>query len=103
MDTVLLALASAAFATGGVCMKLSDGLTRLWPTTGVFALFCAGAALQTVAMRRADLSVAYILVLGGEAVLTLVFSTLVLGERCSPARIAAAGLIVAGMVWLRRT
>ena len=102
-DTLLLALASAAFASGGVCMKWSAGLTRVWASIFVFILFCIGAGLQAVAMRRADLGVAYILVLGAEVVLTLIFSVFLFGEACPPARLAAVTLIVAGMVWLRAT
>jgi len=101
--SILLALSSASFAIGGLCMKLSAGLTRLWPSMCVFLLFCTGAGLQAVALRRTELGVAYILVLGGEAVLTLLLSTFVLGEGCPPARLGAAALIVIGMVWLHAT
>lgn len=100
---VLLVLAAAAFAIGGLCMKLSVGLTRLWPSACVFVLFCIGAALQGVAMRRADLGVAYILVLGVEAILALLLSVVVLGETCPPGRIGAGALILLGTIWLRAT
>jgi multidrug transporter EmrE-like cation transporter len=101
--SVLLALASAAFAVGGLCMKWSAGLTRVWPSVCVFVLFCTGAGLQAIALRRTELGVGYILVLGGEVVLTLAFSVFVLGEGCSAARISAVALIVIGMVWLHGT
>ena len=39
-------------------MKLSAGLTRLWPSMCVFLLFCTGAGLQAVALRRTELGVA---------------------------------------------
>ena len=58
--SILLALSSASFAIGGLCMKLSAGLTRLWPSMCVFLLFCTGAGLQAVALRRTELGVAYI-------------------------------------------
>ena len=38
-------LAALFFTVGGIFMKLSDGLTKFWPTTIVFILFVAGAAL----------------------------------------------------------
>lgn len=102
-QSVLLVLAGAAFAIGGLYMKLSGGLTKFWPGAFVFVLFCAGAGLQGVAMRRADLGVAYILVLGVEATIALMLSVFVLGENCPPGRIGAAALIVLGTMWLRTT
>jgi multidrug transporter EmrE-like cation transporter len=103
IDLLLLVAASAAFSIGGVCMKLSSGLTHYGAALSMFLLFCLGASLQAVAMQRAELGVAYILVLGGEVVLTLAFSVLLLGETCSPARLGAVSLIVIGMAWLRTT
>jgi hypothetical protein len=41
-------------------MKVSEGLTKFWPTMTVFALFVTGAALQTLAMKREDLAVTYL-------------------------------------------
>ena len=38
-------LAALFFTVGGIFMKLSDGLTKFWPTMIVFALFVTGAAL----------------------------------------------------------
>ncbi len=84
-------------------MKLSAALTRPGPTFGLFALFVLGAALQALAMRRAELGTAYIFVLGAEAVITVLLSVYVLGESCPPARIAAIVLVVAGIAWLRST
>jgi multidrug transporter EmrE-like cation transporter len=103
MNLVLLIAASALFAGGGLFMKLSDGLTKLLPSIVLFVFFCAGAACQTVAMRRADMGVVYIFVLGLEAVLAMLLSVLVLGERANASRIAAVVLVVAGIALLRRT
>jgi multidrug transporter EmrE-like cation transporter len=101
MEVVLLAIAAIAFSVGGLFMKLSSGVTRPWPTAAFVALFVAGALIQAVAMRRAELSVAYVFVLGLEAVVTVLLSVWLLHESCSPQRIAAIGLVVAGIAWLR--
>jgi multidrug transporter EmrE-like cation transporter len=98
-----LALASIVYAAGGLCMKLSQGLTRPLPTVALFALFMLGASLQTLGMRRADLAVAYIVVLGLEAVAAVAISIVVLGETCSLSRLGAVALVIAGIAWLRRT
>lgn len=101
MEIVQLVLASIAFASGGVFMKLSAGVTRLRPTLAFLLLFLVGALLQASAMRRADLGVAYIFVLGLEAVLTLLFSILLFHEHYSLTRILSVALIIAGIIGLR--
>ncbi len=103
MELLELVLASLCFATGGVFMKWSAGVSRAAPAAAFLALFAAGAVLQALAMRRADLGVAYIFVLGLEAVLAFGFSVFLFREHASPARVAALVLILAGIVLLRRT
>ncbi|HLW71284.1 MAG TPA: SMR family transporter [Candidatus Binataceae bacterium] len=98
-----LITAAMVYALGGLCMKLSDGLSRPLPTALLFILFALGAGLQALGMRRADLGVAYILVLGLEAVAALALSVFVLGESCSPSRLGAVAMVIIGILWLRRT
>lgn len=105
MDSAFVQLltASVAYAVGGLCMKLSAGLSRPLPTVGLFALFALGAMLQTLGMRRLDLGVAYIMVLGMEAVVAFGLSIGVLGESASLSRLGAVIVVVAGIAWLRST
>lgn len=103
MPLVLLVIAALLFAAGGLCMKLSVGLTKLWPAVLVFVFFSAGAACQAIAMKRTDMGVAYVLVLGLEAVVAYAISVFALQERGSLARTAAVALIVAGMALLERS
>jgi small multidrug resistance pump/quaternary ammonium compound-resistance protein SugE len=103
MYLVLLIAASVLFATGGLFMKLSVGLTRLMPSILVFVCFCTGAVCQSVAMKRADMGVAYVFVLGLEAVVAFLISVFALKESASAARILAVLLIVSGIVLLERT
>jgi multidrug transporter EmrE-like cation transporter len=103
MALLQLILASAAYATGGLFMKFSDGLSHPLPTITFLLLFLVGATLQALGIWRADLGMAYILVLGFEAALALVFSVWFLRETCSPQRLAAIVLILMGIVWLHRT
>jgi multidrug transporter EmrE-like cation transporter len=103
MYLLLLVAASLLFATGGLFMKLSLGLTRITPTVFVFLFFCAGAACQAVAMRRADMGVAYVFVLGLEALAAFLISVFALHESASLTRIMAVLLIVSGMLLLERT
>lgn len=102
MSLLLLMLSALAFTLGGVCMKYSEALTRPLPTLLLFALFALGAGLQAVAMRHAEMGVAYIFVLGLESVLAFAFSILVFQEDASLTRISAVLLITAGIVLLHR-
>lgn len=103
MYLVLLVAASILFASGGVFMKYSIGLTRPAPSVALFVLFCAGAACQAIAMKRAEMAVVYVFVLGLEAVLAFLLGVAVLGERASISKGCAIALIVAGIVWLERS
>jgi multidrug transporter EmrE-like cation transporter len=97
-----LILAALCFTLGGVCMKASAGLTRVWPSVLMSVLFVTGAAMQAVVMRQEDMSVAYISVLGLEALLAFVCGALLFGEAISASRVCAVVLIITGVVLLHR-
>ena len=84
-------------------MKYSAGATRMGLSLAFIALFVLGALAQARAMRRTDMGVVYIAVLGLEAVLALGLSTLVLNERFSWQRLGAVTLIVLGIALLKRS
>jgi small multidrug resistance pump/quaternary ammonium compound-resistance protein SugE len=98
---VLVGLAAVLFSAGGVCMKLSAGLTRLPATLALFALFAGGAALNALAMAGRDLGVVYIIVLGLEAVLTFAAGAFFFQEAVTPLRLAGVALVVAGIACLK--
>ena len=104
MDIALiqLILASVIYAVGGLCMKLSAGLTQPLPSVLLFTFFMIGATLQTLGMRRADLGVAYIMVLGMEALAAAGLSIFFLNESWSLSRLGAVAMVIAGVFWLRR-
>jgi len=103
MALLLLVIASVLYAIGGLFMKLSSGMSRPAPTVAFLTLFVGGALCQALGMRRTDLVVSYVLVLGAEALVAVMLSALYLHERYSPSRIAAILVILAGMLWLKRT
>jgi multidrug transporter EmrE-like cation transporter len=103
MPLLLFACASVLYAAGGLFMKQSDGVTRLLPTAAFLGLFATGAVLQAVGMRRADMGMSYIVVLGIEAIAAVSLSIAVLHESYSLSRLAAIALILVGIAWLRAT
>jgi multidrug transporter EmrE-like cation transporter len=101
MTLLLLALASTAYAVGGLFMKQSDGVTRVGPSLAFVVLFVGGAVVQALAVKRAEMGVSYVLVLGIEAIAAVILSVVVLHESYSISRLAAIALIVVGIAWLR--
>ena len=98
---LVLSLAAALlFAVGGVFMKVSSGLERLVPGSIALALFLAGAVVQTLALKHAELGVAYVFVLGLEAVLAFVFGALFFAESVSLPKVLGVALIIGGFALL---
>src|SRR5947209_15333152 len=97
---LLMAGAACAYVAGGVCMKYSEGLTRLWPSIALFLLFCSGAALQALAVRSAQLGPTYVFVLGLEAVLAFLLGVVIFHEPANGIRILAVSLIAVGIILL---
>jgi multidrug transporter EmrE-like cation transporter len=103
MATLLLVMASVAYAAGGLFMKQSGGATQLAPTVGFLLLFAVGATLQAIGMRQEAMGSAYVFVLGVEAVVAVLLSAWLLQEPYSPSKLVAMAIVVAGIAWLRLT
>jgi small multidrug resistance pump len=102
LETLLLQLAAAiSYAFGGACMKASDGFRRPFATIGLYVLFILGATLQTVSLRRTDLGVSYVLVLGLEAIVAVGLALLIFRETIAPVHALGVGLILTGVYLLR--
>jgi quaternary ammonium compound-resistance protein SugE len=82
-------------------MKRSDGFTLPLPTAITIAAMVASFALLAVAMRLLPLGTAYVVWTGIGAVGAFVLGIVVLGEAVTPLRLAAAGLILAGIVLMK--
>src|SRR5262245_24065734 len=95
---ILWVLAAAVFFTaGGAAMKASAGMTRLTPTLLFFLLFALGACFQALALRHAELGVAYVVVLGLEAVFAVGLGILVFSEPISPLKCSGVFAVVLGI------
>jgi len=100
--SVLLSIAAAlSFTVGGVFMQLSEGLSKALPSLMVYVMFLAGASLQTMATRYSGMGLTYILILGMEAVLAVLFSVLLFKEGYSFLNVAGMVLVTVGVVFLQ--
>ena len=82
-------------------MKKSEGFTILMPTIVTIVFMIGSFSLLSVSMRTLPLGTAYTIWTGIGAVGAFLIGILFLGELLSPMRIAAAGLIIAGLVMMK--
>jgi multidrug transporter EmrE-like cation transporter len=94
--------AATCYSLGGAAMKAAGGLHWQRANVLVYVLFCAGATLQTLSLRRAELGAGYIAVLGLEALIALGLGLLFFAETLSASKLIAIALILAGVYLLHR-
>lgn len=82
-------------------MKQSAGFTRWWPSVVTLSAMIVSFALLAVAMRSLPLGTAYTIWTGIGAVGAFLVGIIWLGEALTPVRIAAALLIVSGLVLMK--
>ena len=97
----VLIVVAGLFETGfAVALKLSHGLTRLWPTIGFAACALVSFSLLTVALRQLEVGPAYAVWTGigasGAAVVGMIF----LGDPVSTLKLVSIGLVLAGVIGL---
>lgn len=92
---------SAAFSVGGIFMKSSDGLTRLWPSVSLVVLFIVGAVMLALAVRSQGLSVAYTAGLGVEAVIAVGLGRYLFDEPVRAVQALGIGMILVGVAAVR--
>jgi quaternary ammonium compound-resistance protein SugE len=97
----LIVLAAGLFETGfAVLLKLSHGLTKLWPTAGFAACALISFALLTVALRELEVGAAYAVWTGIGAAGAAVVGMIFLGDVVSALKLMSIGLVLAGVVGL---
>jgi small multidrug resistance pump/quaternary ammonium compound-resistance protein SugE len=99
---LLMSFSSAlSFTVGGIFMQLSEGLSKPLPSLLVYVMFGLGASLQTLATRQSGMGLTYILVVGLEALLAVVFSIVFFREGYSMTKLLGVFLVAMGVVFLR--
>lgn len=101
MAWALLALTIVFEVAGTTFMKLSNGLTQLWPSVGVFVCYAAALGGLTLALKSIELSVAYAIWSGAGTALTAAIGILWFKEPATALKLASLGLVVAGIVGLQ--
>ncbi|HSE69459.1 MAG TPA: multidrug efflux SMR transporter [Nocardioidaceae bacterium] len=98
---VLLALAIVAEVVGTICLRLSEGFTRLIPSLAVVAGYAIAFTLLAVVLKRGlPVAVAYAIWAGAGVALVAAVGVVFLDERLSVAQVVGICLVIAGVVAL---
>jgi small multidrug resistance pump len=98
---LLLAIVfEVGWATG---MKLSQGLTRPWPTAFTIVAYILSLVFLALATKRLDVGVAYAVWAGAGAAMIAVIGVLYFREPMTAVKAASIALIVLGVVGLQLT
>jgi len=98
---IILIIAGLLEIVWAFSMKRSDGFTRLMPSLVTIGAMIISFALLSWSMRTLPLGTAYTVWTGIGAVGAFVVGIAILGEAANPMRVAAAGLIVGGLVLMK--
>lgn len=101
MPWIMLLVAGLLEIVWAYSMKLSDGFSKLVPSVITIATMIASFGLLSLSMRSIPLGTAYTIWTGIGAVGAFVVGIVALGEQVSLLRIAAALLIVSGLVLMK--
>ena len=101
MAWIVLVIAGLFEVVWASAMKQSHGFTRLWPSVVTIAGMLVSFGLLAWSMRSLPLGTAYTVWTGIGAVGAFLVGILVLGEAATAMRLAAAALIVAGLVLMK--
>ena len=101
MAWIILFIAGLLEVVWAYFMKQSAGFTRLWPSVITLAAMGASFTLLSWSRRVRPLGTAYTVWTGIGAVGAFVLGIVFLGESMTPMRIAAAMLILSGLVLMR--
>jgi len=97
----MMVVVAGMFETGfAVFLKLSHGMTRLWPTAGFAACALISFALLTVALRKLEVGTAYAVWTGIGAAGAATVGMLFLGDAVSGLKLMSIGLVLAGVIGL---
>ena len=101
MAWVALAFAGIFEIVWAFAMKQSEGFTRPWPTGVMAVAMLLSFALLAWSMRTLPLGTAYTIWTGIGAVGAFLLGIMMLGEAANPLRLAAAVMILSGLLLMK--
>ncbi|WP_448318309.1 DMT family transporter [Streptomyces sp. CO7] len=98
----LLVMIAGLLETGfAVCLKLSNGFTRLYPTMAFCAFALGSFGLLTLSLKRLDVGPAYAVWTGIGAAGTAIYGMVFMGDVVSVLKIVSISLVIIGVIGLQ--
>ena len=94
----LLSVAIGFEICGTVCMRLSEGFTRVTPSVLIFLFYAISFALNTFVIKVLGLSVVYAVWSGVGTAITAGIGVLYFKEPATAVKLASIGLVVIGVL-----
>jgi small multidrug resistance pump len=94
----LLSLAILFEICGTVCMRLSEGFTRLTPSVLIFVFYAVSFTLNTYVIKVLGLSVVYAVWSGVGTAITAAIGIVYFKEPATAVKLASIGLVVIGVL-----
>ena len=101
MSWMNLIIAIIFEVAGTTCMKLSETLTRLWPSIGMFLFYGIAFVFLSLALRKIDVSIAYAIWSGVGIVLITLIDIFLFKAQLPSIKLAGIGLVLMGAVLLK--
>jgi quaternary ammonium compound-resistance protein SugE len=97
----VIVIIAGIFETGfAVFLKMSHGLTKLWPTVGFAVCALISFGLLTLALKHLEVGAAYAVWTGIGAAGAAAIGMAVLGDPVSAIKMVSIGLILCGVIGL---
>lgn len=96
----VLAVAIVFEVAGTICMRLSEGFSRVTPSVLIFVFYAVSFGLNTLVTPRLGLSVVYAVWSGVGTVLTAAVGLLWFKEPATALKLASIALVVTGVIGL---
>ena len=100
MSWVYLFMAILLEVSGTTCMKLSQGLTKLGPSVGVFVFYSCSLVGLALALKKLQVSVAYAVWSGVGTAIVAVIGVVWFKEPVTAVKMVCLTMIIAGVVGL---
>ncbi|MEN8219263.1 MAG: multidrug efflux SMR transporter [Pseudomonadota bacterium] len=97
---ILLVVAIVLEVSGTICMKLSDGFTKMGPVMAMLTFYAFGLSLLAMALKTIDVSVAYAVWSGLGTALIAIIGVMWFKEPATLVKMFSIILIVLGVVGL---
>ncbi len=98
---LLLSLAILLELSGTICLKLSQGFTRLLPSVGVVCFYLGSFTLMAQSLKTLEVGIVYAIWAGVGTALIAIVGVLAFGESVTAFKILGLLMIIGGTFLLR--